>query len=173
MDIAAILTLPPLHLLAALVGALVLLGVLVWWWAGGPASTAPKGTVEYVYDGDTLAIDTTHHGRIVARLWGMDAPESDQPGGAEATAALRRLVHRRVVAVRVVDRDRYGRIVARVHIDDVDVSREMIRMGHAWVYRQYTRDSTLYRAEREAKHYRRGLWRHPRPTPPWVWRRTH
>lgn len=167
-----LMDLPPAHLLAALAGALALLSVLAWWWAGGPTPTALYGRVQYVYDGDTLAIDT-EQGRIVARLWGMDAPESDQPGGSDATAALRRLVHRRVVAVHVVDRDQYGRIVARVHIDDVDVSREMIRMGHAWVYRQYTRDSTLYRAEREAKHYRRGLWRHPRPTPPWVWRRTH
>lgn len=147
--------------------------VLLLWGAWAWAREAPQhlaGSVEYVYDGDTISLDTTH-GRLRVRLAGIDAPESNQPGGSAATAALRALVHGRTVTVHNTEHDDYGRIVGRIYLGDLDVSREMVHRGHAWVYRRYTRDGTLYQAEREAQSAGRGLWRASSPTPPWEWRR--
>jgi hypothetical protein len=32
---------------------------------------------------------------------------------------------------------RYGRVVGRIHVGNVDVNAELIRKGAAWVYRDY------------------------------------
>ena len=39
--------------------------------------------------------------------------------------------------------DRYKRIVGRVYVDGVDVNRELVRGGYAWVYRKYSNDAEL------------------------------
>jgi len=57
-----------------------------------------------------------------------------------------------------VDTDRYGRTVAKVYRDGRDINREMIREGHAWVYRKYLRDPSLLEDERQAREARAGVW---------------
>ena len=71
-------------------------------------------------------------------------------------------------------KDRYGRTVGRPYAGDVDVCEEMIRLGAAWVYRQYVIDESLFDVEAEAKKAKRGLWglSEAQNTPPWEWRRT-
>ena len=67
--------------------------------------------------------------------------------------------------------DRYGRIVGRVYVDGLDVNRELVAQGYAWVYRNYSNDAELLRLEAEAKQKGLGLWADPIPIPPWEWRR--
>jgi len=42
------------------------------------------GTVVEVTDGDTYTVDRTDGGTVTVRLWGVDAPEPDQPYGTVA-----------------------------------------------------------------------------------------
>lgn len=67
----------------------------------------------------------------------------------------------------------YGRTVARLYVEDLDVSREMVRLGAAWVYRKYNKDKSLLDVEAEAREAKRGLWSLPEAeqVPPWEWRR--
>ncbi len=67
--------------------------------------------------------------------------------------------------------DRYGRIVGRVYVDDIDVNRELVATGFAWVYRRYSNDAELLELEAEAKQKGLGLWADPNPIPTWEWRR--
>jgi len=67
--------------------------------------------------------------------------------------------------------DRYGRIVGRVYVDGLDVNRELVARGMAWVYRKYSNDPELLRLEAEAREKGLGLWADPNPVPPWEWRR--
>ncbi len=67
--------------------------------------------------------------------------------------------------------DRYGRIVGRVFVDGIDVNRELVVQGFAWVYRKYSKDAELLRLEAEAKLKGLGLRADPNPIPPWEWRR--
>ena len=71
-----------------------------------------------------------------------------------------------------MDTDRYGRTVAKVYRDGRDINREMIREGHAWVYRKYLRDPSLLEDERRAREAHAGLWGLPEAhrVPPWEWR---
>ena len=55
-------------------------------------------------------------------------------------------------------KDRYGRIVGRVYVGGIDVNRELVAQGYAWVYRKYSNDAELLRLEAEAKEKGLGLW---------------
>ncbi len=67
--------------------------------------------------------------------------------------------------------DRYGRIVGRVYVGGIDVNRELVAQGFAWVYRKYSNDAELLELEAQAKEKGLGLWADSNPIPPWKWRR--
>jgi hypothetical protein len=69
-----------------------------------------------------------------------------------------------------VDQDRYSRVVGRVHLDRLDVNADMVRQGHAWVYRKYASGPELFRLEQKTKQQRRGLCASDGNIPPWQWR---
>ena len=81
--------------------------------AGGGDTFA--GTVTRVVDGDTFWISTAD---VRIRVWGLDAPETDQPGGSAATATLSRLISGQTLTCRQRDIDRYGRIVGQCFLPD-------------------------------------------------------
>ncbi|MDA7983132.1 MAG: thermonuclease family protein [Alphaproteobacteria bacterium] len=86
-----------------------------------------KEKVTRIIDGDTFR--TADRAEAV-RLANVDAPERGEPGHAGATFALRRLIGDKVVSVRAVARDSYGRTVAEVKIGERSVNefmREMVK----------------------------------------------
>ena len=100
-----------------------------------PAETI-RGRVLWVQDGDTVALTASNGLWFRVRLWGIDAPESDQPGGQAALTELIRLVGRKQVTVDIKDRDRYGRLVGVILYRKRDINLEMLRLGQAWHYRR-------------------------------------
>jgi endonuclease YncB( thermonuclease family) len=98
--------------------------------------SAFQGRVTHVVDGDTFHVAGI---APAIRLWGVDAPEKDQEGYFDAGAALSKFTKGRTLACEIVDRDRYGRAVARCEREDgEDVSRLMIESGAAAEYWRYT-----------------------------------
>jgi len=88
-----------------------------------------------VTDGDTLRAND-----IGVRLWGIDAPEMSEVGGAAAKRGLRQLTGRDQLTCNVKDTDRYGRIVAQCYLPDGrDLACELIKVGHAEEWVQYSR----------------------------------
>jgi endonuclease YncB( thermonuclease family) len=66
----------------------------------------------------------------------------------------------------VVERDRHGRIVAKVFSPNgVDIGRRLVSAG--WVYRRYSTD--YVDADDEARKAKHGMWRGSF-IKPWVWR---
>ena len=131
------------------------------------------GRVVSVSDGDSLTLMAANNLQIKVRLAEIDAPESGQPYGNKAKQRLSDLVRGKEVMVSVQTKDRYGRTVGRVYVDDLDVCAEMVRAGAAWVYRLYVIDNDLFAVEEDAKAAQRGLWGLPeaQKTAPWNWRR--
>lgn len=128
------------------------------------------GRVVGVSDGDTIKV--LRHGRAQkVRLHGVDSPEKHQAFGQRAKQFTSGLVFQKEVTVTVLDRDRYGRLVADVSLPDGrSLNRELLTAGMAWWYRRYSNDPTLGELEREARSAKRGLWADPNPTPPWQFR---
>ena len=148
-------------------------------WAGAAAlllaaaCAAAPATVEVVtvHDGDTVTVLKGRE-QIRVRLACIDAPERGQAFGARARQKLSDLVMRKHVTLTVIDRDDYGRTVARILHDGEDVNLAMVRAGLAWHYRYHCPDDrALAEAEVEARRERRGLWADARPEAPWEWRR--
>lgn len=127
-------------------------------------------TVVGVTDGDTLTARCDGD-QIKVRLAEIDAPEKRQPFGMKSKQSLSELCFQRKAEVRQVDRDRYGRVVARVKCDGVDANAEQVRRGMAWVYDKYAKDAGLYKLQDGARASRVGLWEDAQPIPPWDWRR--
>lgn len=135
------------------------------------------GHVVGVSDGDTITVLDDTKQRHVIRLMGIDAPEKAQAFGQRAKQSLSDLVFNRDVSVTWFKKDRYGRTVGQVHIDDTDVCLEQIKRGFAWHYKQYEREQSVEDrsryadAEKEARIARTGLWADEHPTEPTKFRR--
>ena len=128
------------------------------------------GIVVKVYDGDTITLQN-NNGTYKIRLAGIDAPESRQAYGNVSRNYLYNMVRDRFVYAEVQNKDRYGRYVAKIMLDNTDVNAEMLRAGLAWHYKQYNNNYEYAMLEQEAKRNRRGLWMEKNPIPPWIYRR--
>ena len=111
-------------------------------WIAPHASLTEDGcTLNYVYDGDTVALDCAD-GRKTARLVGFDTPETKDPAcaaeaalGQEATLRLRALVKTGDVALDAQGYDKYGRVLAVMTVGGVDVADTLVSEGLAMRYR--------------------------------------
>ena len=135
------------------------------------------GKVVGVTDGDTLTVLTAQRQQHRVRLSGIDAPEKGQAFGQVSKQHLSDLAYDKTVSVVFHKRDRYRRILGQVLVNGADAGLDQIETGMAWHYKRYEReqspeDRVAYaRAEETARAERRGLWRDPRPVPPWEFRR--
>ena len=72
-----------------------------------------RRTVKRVLDGDTFQTYRKVNGSNYVRLAGVNAPETYQFGGAQATNRLKHQIQGKTVTLQPVGRS-YGRVVARV-----------------------------------------------------------
>jgi endonuclease YncB( thermonuclease family) len=152
------------------------------------AGTAAElyGQVIAITDGDSLTLLVGSRTQLKIRLAGIDAPELRQPYGTRSKQHLAALAHGRSARVSSTKRDRWGRTVGRVLINEcerpdcphtVDVALEQLRAGLAWHYRQYEREqapgerASYAAVEAAARARRQGLWRDSAPVAPWAYRR--
>jgi endonuclease YncB( thermonuclease family) len=132
------------------------------------------GLVERVIDGDTYAVRLDRTGALEqVRLAWIDTP--DQPFGAEATEWVTASLLGHRVVVTAQDRDRFGRLVAQVTVQDDaqmwDVSNSLARLGLGWIDPRYgAEEQDLIEEQSLAQAEGIGLWSAPNPIPPWKWR---
>ena|GEM_PF-727835 len=105
-----------------------------------------------VHDGDTL---TTCDGQRI-RLGKIDAPELKQRFGKEAQNALSSLVLKQTVTLNCSDTS-YDRQVCQVCLNGKDINGEMVRLGYAFDYPQYSHGLYLPQ-EHMAKAAGLGVW---------------
>ena len=124
------------------------------WAIGGapPASNVERGQVLRILDGDTIEIRYLSGGEAVVghiekvRYLGIDTPEKNEPGGAEATEFNRARVEGQTV--RLVregrNRDNFGRLLRHVFVvyqgQEIDVVAALIAAGHVKGQRINDRD---------------------------------
>ena len=135
-------------------------------------ATVVEGRVVAIADGDTLTVLDVHKQQHKIRLAEIDAPEKGQDFGQRSRQNLSDLCFHKHARVRVVDVDRYQRIVGRVECDGKDANLAQVIAGLAWVYEGYAKDVDLKKAQETARLNKVGLWSQPNPTPPWEFRKT-
>jgi len=159
---------------------------------GGIAEAADfSGKVIAVLDGDTLLVlrncervEPKAPGTLrrppcggnrpaKVRLAEIDAPEKMQTFGETSRRSLSDMVLGKQVKVSSQAVDKYGRMVAHLGLNGLDVNAEQIRRGMAWEYSHFHGNQVLIALQEEAKQVPRGLWALSDPMPPWEWRKLH
>lgn len=124
-----------------------------------------------VVDGDTLAVDINGKSETV-RLIGVDAPESVHPSkpvqcfGKEASAKLKELLEGEQVRMEQDptqdDKDRYGRFLRYVFLEDGRFANQLIieeGYAHEYTYEApYAHQAEFKKAQEQARLEQRGLW---------------
>ncbi len=111
----------------AVVAAILAGGAAAGWWLGGRTVPALLATVTEVVDGDTVVVAFPGGRSETVRLLGVDTPETVDPDepvecyGPEASAFTHARLDGRQVRLEKdrEERDRYGRLLAYVYVDDV------------------------------------------------------
>ncbi len=113
-----------------------------------------------VLDGDTIRVGDTK-----VRLHGVDAPELDQqcdtPSqtgfacGVWVKEQLAAKFGQRRATCTAIDKDKYGRVVAKCHVSGQDIGAWLVSNGLAFAYRRYSLDYDL--DEKAAFALERGL----------------
>jgi endonuclease YncB( thermonuclease family) len=143
-----------------------------------PAQSASRvlpGQVTRVVDGDTLWFQPDEPGEplVAVRLRGIDAPETCQAWGRQATAALREQVQGRPVTLRTHGQDDYRRTLGTLSVGDVDINARLVTQGHAWAWRDAHGRSPYLQQEASAHANRHGLHADPAAETSWDFRRRH
>lgn len=125
-----------------------------------------------VLDGDTVLVKRAK-GLVKIRMVGIDAPEKAQTFGETSKHSLSDMVMGKQVTIKSQAIDQYGRMVASINVNGLDVNAEQIRRGMAWENSNFHSDKALLALQEEAKQEPRGLWVLGNPTPPWDWRKQH
>ena len=136
-----------------------------------------QGKVVNVADGDTVTVLDEQKTQYKIRLQGIDAPERAQAFGNQSKQSLHEMVHGKRVTVDYQKKDKYGRVVGKLMLDNTDVCLEQVKRGMAWHYKQYAneqpkQDQEQYaQAEKKAQAESIGIWKDKSPTPPWDFRK--
>jgi len=136
-----------------------------------------EGLVVGVADGDTITVLDQQKNTYKIRLQGIDAPEKKQAFGEKSKQSLHDLVHGKQVRIEYDKEDKYGRIVGKITLDDLDICLQQLMLGMAWHYKKYQNeqsvaDRVVYNdAELKSKSLKLGLWADETPTPPWEFRK--
>ena len=102
-------------------------------------SYLPKVIIKECYDGDTC---TTINGEKI-RLACIDTPElkGKKANPIEAKNAkifLNNLIANKEVNIRRINNDRYGRTVAELFKNDVNIQKLIVEKGYGKIYRKYS-----------------------------------
>lgn len=132
-----------------------------------------RAKVINIADGDTITVLREGNVQVKIRFADIDCPERGQPWGRNATEALKAFLTSDVVNIEALNKDRYGRTIARVYLDSVSINRYMVDSGNCWVYTKYAKDPEIFNLEIHARKDERGLWQLPESEriPPWEWRK--
>ena len=125
------------------------------------AEESVVGPVEHIKDADTILVN-----RIEVRLYGIDAPESNQSCknkrgrsyacGKAATKVLTKLLRNKQVKCAIKGKDKYQRVLGICRRGAINVNQYLVAQGWAIAYLRY--DDRYIDAQTMAKRQRVGLW---------------
>ena len=131
-------------------------------------SQSYKGKITKVVDGDTYFFQTANK-TLKVRMFGIDAPEGNQPYGEESREFISKYINAEATLVSH-GRDQYQRTLGTLFINGKDINLLSVKDGCAWHYKKHLDDKQYALAQEYARKNRVGLWGLSNPIPPWTWR---
>lgn len=129
------------------------------------------GDVVKIIDGDTYDIQIDGKQTRI-RMYGIDAPEKGMDFYKVSKNYLGALCKGNQIKIQRIDKDRYGRIIAKSYLPDgKELGAEMIKAGLAWHFKRYSKDEDLSSLELSSRTHKYGIWSMDHPTPPWEYRK--
>ncbi len=131
-----------------------------------------SAVLHYIADGDSFVVKKNGE-QIAIRLWGVDAPEFDQPHSKASKKGLEQLLKDKEIEIVPKYIDRFGRLVAIAEAGNSVVNSALIGCGNVWVHPYYCKEAVCdqwYQLQKKAQRLRRGLWADADPVEPWVWK---
>lgn len=129
-----------------------------------PIASSGKSLVTKVIDGDTVDVQINGQKETV-RLIGINAPETNECFGKEATDKAKELLNSKSVNLESDptqgERDKYQRLLRYIFVDGNSFEELMVKNGFAkeYTYNKAYKYQSLYRsAQIEAQNNKRGLW---------------
>ena len=122
-----------------LISTKLLIMILFWCnFSWSTSASLPTVSIKYCYDGDTC---TTLKGEKI-RLACIDTPELKGKKANLVPAKLARdflndLIAKKEVSIRRITKDRYGRTVAELFKDGVNVQELIVKEGLGEIYQKY------------------------------------
>lgn len=116
--------------------------------------------VTKVVDGDTLDLNNS----LRIRMSGINTPETGECYYSEAKGKLSETALNKDVYIEedITDKDKYGRSLRYVYIDNKSVNNLLVENGFARVYDKYEKDTKRYKElkkfEEKAKQNLLGVW---------------
>lgn len=127
--------------------------------------------INSIHDGDTINVINENGKKVKIRFYGIDAPEIKQDYGKKSRDCLVDLLKDKNISYAIEDKDKYGRIVATIYADNININYEMVKKGCAWSYFQYSKSIRNEFAQLKAKYNKIGLWSQDNPQAPWDYRK--
>ncbi len=123
-----------------------------------------------IIDGDTFEIYLNRKIEKV-RLLGINSPESVNPNkklecfGLESSEKLKTILENKIIKLEADEtqdnRDRYGRLLRYVFLDEININKKLIEEGYGFEYtykKPYKYQKEFEIAEKIAKENNQGLW---------------
>lgn len=128
--------------------------------------------VTKVLDGNTIEVFSSDNQLQKLVLAGIDSPEPGQPFSEKAKKLLEKLIMDKEVNVLIEGKNRVGDYLAVVIIvqNGLDPRIELLEEGLAWTAEKKP-ISFLETFRIKAQEKKKGIWKDPDPTPPWIYRR--
>lgn len=135
------------------------------------------------YDGDTCRLRASDNLNVKVRLIGIDAPEvasikskKGQEFSEKSKQFINSYIRGKVVNLKNYSQDHYGRNLAEIFLNGVNVNLKMVKEGMAEVYRgKVDKDFNIepyLKAEENAKKLKIGIWSLKNYQSPSDWRRS-
>lgn len=152
---------PEWWLIYPLIAVSVLLNFYFYHRLGNFKETEGRYQVAKVLDGDSFTIDLDQ----TIRLANLDAPQLEFCYGKEAKGNLEGLILQKYVKIERVGRDKFGRMIGMVYLNDELVNEIIVRNGWARYASGGTtneaneeRIELMKRSAKEAKEKGLGIW---------------
>jgi endonuclease YncB( thermonuclease family) len=127
-----------------------------------------KGKIIKVVDGDTYFFQTGIK-TLKVRMFGIDAPEGNQPFGEASRGFISKYINTDATLVSH-GRDQYKRILGTLFVEGKDINLLSVKEGYAWNYKKHLDDKQYALAQENARKNKLGLWGLSNPIAPWTWR---